>query len=56
MDEKTETVEVTVDNKLPLKHELGQLFVGGIAAFAADKLASAAYVKVLNAVRARKAR
>jgi len=55
MDETTETVETTVE-KLPLKHELGQLFVGGIAAFAADKLASAAYIKVLNAVRARKAR
>lgn len=55
MDETTVTVEET-PAKMPLKHELGQLFVGGIAAFAADKLASAAYVKVLNAVRARKAR
>lgn len=50
-----ETVEVTVE-KRELKHEFGKLMVGSIAAFAADKLASRAYDKVLHTIRARKVR
>jgi hypothetical protein len=55
MDETTVTVEAT-EVKEPFKHQAGKFVVSGIAAFLADQLAAAAYDKVLNAVRARKAR
>ena len=53
--EDSETVEVEV-KKVELKHEFGKLMIGSIAAYAAEKLTSKAYDKVLYTIRARKVR
>lgn len=50
----TNTTETVVVAELPLKHQLGQTIVGGIAAFAANRVAEKGYVKALQFVRARK--
>lgn len=53
MDEKTNE-EIPVED-LPVVHQLGKTVVGGVAAFAAGKLADRVYDGVLRWHRARKA-
>lgn len=41
-------------DELPLGHQFGKMAVGSAAAFVANRVAEVAYVKVLNALRARR--
>lgn len=53
MDETGDSKETVVD-EMPVVHQLGRTVVGGIAAFAADKLATRVYDATLRALRARR--
>lgn len=53
MDKTGESKENAVDD-MPVVHQLGRTVFGGVAAFAADKLATRIYDGALRAIRARR--